>query len=260
VKGHINCDNEAGTALYTGLKTHCVHAATIVAGKIYTDQTGRFPVFSSKGKKYIIILYEYDGNAIMAEPIKNRTSMELLRAFQVMEQKLIARGLKPRLVRLDNEASQIINNYLYEQDFSFQLVPPYRHRRNAAEHAIIYFKDHLIARLCSTDKAFPMHLWDRLLPQAVITLNMIISSRIHPKLSDSKHLDGQYDYNRAPISPPYTIIIAHKTPNRRRTWAPHGQDGWYIGPALEHCRCYTGYITKTRSERIVETVDFPQQK
>jgi hypothetical protein len=32
------------------------------------------------------------------------------------------------------------------------------------------------------------------------------------------------------MAPPGTIIIAHETPNRRRTWAPHGQDGWYIGP------------------------------
>jgi hypothetical protein len=32
--------------------------------------------------------------------------------------------------------------------------------------------------------------------------------------------------------------------------------GWYIGPALEHYRCYTVYINKTRGERVVETVDF----
>jgi hypothetical protein len=55
---------------------------------------------------------------------------------------------------------------------------------------------------------------------------------------------------------PGTRIIAHETPNRRRTWALHGQDGWYIGPALEHYRCYTVYVTKTRGERIVETVNF----
>jgi hypothetical protein len=58
------------------------------------------------------------------------------------------------------------------------------------------------------------------------------------------------------MAPPGTRIIAHETPGRRRTWAPHGQDGWYIGPALEHYRCYTVYITKTRSNRIVETVEF----
>jgi hypothetical protein len=58
------------------------------------------------------------------------------------------------------------------------------------------------------------------------------------------------------MAPPGTRIIAHETPTRRKTWAPHGQDGWYIGPALEHYRCYTVYITKTRSSRIVETVEF----
>jgi hypothetical protein len=52
----------------------------------------------------------------------------------------------------------------------------------------------------------------------------------------------------------------HETPSRRRTWALHGQDGWYIGPALEHYRCYTVYITKTKGNRIVETVDFFPEK
>jgi hypothetical protein len=101
-----------------------------------------------------------------------------------------------------------------------------------------------------------MHLWDRLLPQAVITLNMLRTSRINPKLSASTHIDGQYDYNRSPMTPPGTRIIAHETPSRRRTWAPHGQDGWYIGPALEHYRSYTVYINKIRKEQIVEAVDF----
>jgi hypothetical protein len=69
-----------------GIKTQYVYAATIDAGQIYTDQTGRFPVVSSKGNKYIMILYDYDSNAILAQPIKDRTAPELLRAFQVMEQ------------------------------------------------------------------------------------------------------------------------------------------------------------------------------
>jgi hypothetical protein len=105
-----------------------------------------------------------------------------------------------------------------------------------------------------------MHLWDRLLPQAVITLNMLIKSRISPKLLAATHIYGQYDFNIAPMAPPGTRIIAHETPNRRRTWAPNGQDGWYIGPGLEHYQCYTVYVTKTRGERIVETVDFPPEK
>jgi hypothetical protein len=114
------------------------------------------------------------------------------------------------------------------------LVPPYSHRTNAVERAIRSFKDHLIAGLCSMDKAFSMHLWDILLPQAEITLNMLRIYWINPKLSASTHIDGQYDYTRAPMAPPCTIITTHEIPNQRRTWATHGQDGWYIGPALEN--------------------------
>jgi hypothetical protein len=163
-------------------------------------------------------------------------------------------------MKLDNEASKLLKTYLHHQDITFQLVPPYSHRRNSAERAIRSFKDHLIAGLCSTDKSFPMHLWDRLLPQAVITLNMLRTSRINPKLSAATHIYGQYDFNRAPMAPPGTRITAHETPIRRRTWAPHGQDGWYIGPALENYRFYTVYIKKTRGERIVETVEFFPEK
>jgi hypothetical protein len=128
-----------------GIKTQFVYAATIDAGQIYTDQTGKFPVVSSKGNKYIMILYDYDSNAILAQPIKDLTAPELLKAFQVMEQELVARGLKPKLMKLDNEASKLLKDYLHQQDNIFQLVPPYSHRRNSAERAIRSFKDHLIA-------------------------------------------------------------------------------------------------------------------
>jgi hypothetical protein len=215
-----------------GIKIQFGYAATIDAVQIYTDQTGRFPVVSSKGNKYIRIWYDYDSNSILAQPIKDRTAPELLKAVQFMEQELVARGLKPKLMKLDNEASKLLKAYLHQQDITFQSVPPYSHRRNSAERAIRSFKDHLIAGLCLTDKSFPMHLWDRLLPQAVMTLNMLITLRINPKLSAATHIFGQCDFNRAPMAPPGTRIIAHETPSRRKTWAPHGQDGWYIGPAL----------------------------
>jgi hypothetical protein len=70
-----------GPDLDQGIKTQYVYVATIDAGQIYTDQTGRFPVVSSKGNKYIMILYDYDSNAILAQPIKDRTTPGLLRAF-----------------------------------------------------------------------------------------------------------------------------------------------------------------------------------
>ena len=45
--------------------------------KIYTDQTGRFPVTSSKGNKYILVEYHYEPNTIHAEPLKTRSGLDL---------------------------------------------------------------------------------------------------------------------------------------------------------------------------------------
>ena len=41
-----------------------------VSGNIFSDQTDFFLVTSSKGNKYIMVLYDNERNAIFAEPIK----------------------------------------------------------------------------------------------------------------------------------------------------------------------------------------------
>jgi hypothetical protein len=92
-----------------------------------------------------MVLYDYDSNAILEKPIKDHTAPELLKAFQLMEQELLARGLKPKVMKLDNEASKLLKDYLYHQDIIFHLAPPYSHRRNSDERAFRSFKDHLIA-------------------------------------------------------------------------------------------------------------------
>jgi hypothetical protein len=139
-----------------------------------------------------MVLYEYDGNDILSEPIKNRTAAELSRGFQDMENKLTAKGLQPKLTRLDNKESHLLETYSDEHNINFQLVPPYSYIRNAAERAARSFKHHVIAGLCSTEKSFPMHFWDILLNQAVITLNILRTSRINTKLQASTHIDVQH--------------------------------------------------------------------
>ena len=57
---------------------------TEYSNKIYTDQTGRFPVISSRGYKYIMIAYDYDSNNILAETLKSSTSLHIKNAYQTM--------------------------------------------------------------------------------------------------------------------------------------------------------------------------------
>ncbi len=48
----------------TTVRTNWVYMQPIeVTGQIYSDQTGRFPQTSSRGNKYIMIVYDYDSNA-----------------------------------------------------------------------------------------------------------------------------------------------------------------------------------------------------
>ena len=63
-----------------------------------------------------------------------------------------------------------------------QLVKPHNNRSNAAERAIQTFKNHTIAGLCTCDKDFPSVLWFKLIKRAQDTLNMLRTSRVHPKL------------------------------------------------------------------------------
>ncbi len=222
----------------------------------YSDLTGQFPITASSGVRYLLVLYDYDSNYIFVHPLKNRTGSEIIKAHQQLFQRMKQAGSTPKLHRLDNEASKDLKQFLRTHNIDFQLAPPHIHRRNAAERAIRTFKNHFLAGLCSVDPNFPMHLWDKLLPQAELTLNLLRTSRTHPKLSSYTHQNGPFDFNRTPLAPPGTKIVLHEKPKQRQTWAPHGLDGWYIGPAMEHYRCYHVYVPSTRSTRIVDTIEF----
>ena len=65
-------------------------------GKVSTDQTGRFPVTSSRGSKYLMVLYAHDSNAILAEPLTSRNECKLIRATRVLHAYLSDRGLTPQ--------------------------------------------------------------------------------------------------------------------------------------------------------------------
>jgi hypothetical protein len=149
-----------------------------------------------------------------------------------------------------------LKHFFTANDVEYQLVPSHGHRRNAAERAIRTFKEHFVAGLSSVDPTFPLHLWERLLPQAEITLNLLRTLRLHPHLSTSAHFHGLVDYNKTYFAPPGCKIIAHEKPGKRRTWAPHGQHGYSLGPAMHHYRCQNVYISATASERIVDTLEF----
>jgi hypothetical protein len=125
-------------------------------GKLSTDQTGRLPRKSQRGYEYIMTLYKNDSNAILVEPMKNRSSGEMLRAYIKLIERLKGVGITPEHHILDNECSNEFKAQIKLFKMTYQLVPPHDHQRNTAEKAIQIFKDHLVAILCGTDTNFPL--------------------------------------------------------------------------------------------------------
>eukprot|EP00804_Cyclotella_cryptica_P025761 CCRYP_002952-RA/>CCRYP_002952-RA protein AED:0.42 eAED:0.42 QI:0/0/0/1/1/1/2/0/255 len=59
-----------------GVKQKDVYLRTFNATKkqMYTDQTGKFPITSARGNKYIMVAVELDGNYIDAAPLQSRNA------------------------------------------------------------------------------------------------------------------------------------------------------------------------------------------
>jgi hypothetical protein len=216
----------------TWAPTHLMYAVVVDQGQLYIDLTGKFPVRSSKGNSYVMVCYIYDCNYIKVILMKSRSASEWVKAYDSIHQELTVKGFKPKLQTFDNEASTTLKNFFTANDITYQLVPPHCHRHNAAERAIRTFKEHFVAGLSSVDPSFPMHLWDRLLPQAEITFNLLRTSHLQPQLSAAAHYHGLVDYNKTAFDPPGCKIITHEKPGKRRTWPPHGQHTHFVPPCI----------------------------
>ena len=222
--------------------------------KSYLDLTGKFPHTSSRGYKYVLIVYDHDSNAILAQALKTRQASEIKTAWHLLFNIINRNGHTTNFWIMDNEASTHLKNAMIANKQQYQLTPPHMHRINAAERAIRTFKNHFLAGLATCDAEYPVNEWDRLIPSSNITLNLLRNSRINPYLSSYAFLFGQFDFNRTPLCPPGTKCIIHAKPNQRSSWQFHGKEAWTIGPSLNHYRCIRCFIPTTRTEVDVDTL------
>ena len=154
----------------------------------YMDLTGRFPQRSSRGNNYILIVYHYEANAIIAKAIKDRTATTITNTWKEIHKGFSQSNNSPKIYVLDNEKSKMLTDAFYSKGVDFQLVPPQNHRTNLAERAIQTYKSHFKAGLATCDPTFPLSEWDRLMEQSVITLNLLRPARSNPNISAYHYL------------------------------------------------------------------------
>ena len=197
VKGHMNHQRQGvrstkrklkepediNTKSEVGKKERDVYTKVIdlwdQKGTIYTDQTGNLPVQSRSGNRFIMVMVAIDSNAILVTPVKDHTDQQLRNAYLTLLKRVKNAGVQVKKHILDNECSENMKEVI-KQECELELVPPGCHRRNIAEVGIKIFKNHFISILSGTDPSFPLSLWDKLLPQAELTVNLLRQSNSTP--------------------------------------------------------------------------------
>ena len=222
----------------------------------FSDMAGRFPLASFTGAEYMLIMFCTDANYIHCETMTSRSGKEYARAYQQGITFFMERGITPRWERLDNETSRDLTGVARKLGITIQYLPPHNHRASKAERAIQTWKGHFISVLCMTHPDFPMGAWDHLVDAAELTLNLLRGSRANPTISAWAHLHGPINLTQTPIAPAGMKVVIFESTQQRASWAPHGVDGFYVGPALQHYRCHRVFVPKTKRTRIAETLSW----
>jgi hypothetical protein len=139
--------------------------ADATLGTMYTNITGAFTVRSFKNMQYILVMYIYNLNAIILQPMLFRTNSTFITAFSKVFAILHAHNYQPALNVMDNECSKAFEKHIQSNKMNIHLVPLHNHCINATEHAITTFKEHYVAALATVDTLCPLQLWDEFLPQ-----------------------------------------------------------------------------------------------
>ena len=231
-----------------------IHSVPI--NRIFTDDTSRFTPQSRSGNQYIMIALHTPSNAILVQPFASKHDAHRIPAYNKVYERLATAGCAPTMHILDNEASAAFQRAITSNNCKYQLVPPHVHRRNAAERAIRTFKDHFLAILAGVAPTFPRDRWDLLLPQAELTLNLLCPSATSTSASAWDSLFGTYNFDATPMGPAGSRVIIHSKAVLRRSWDFRGHDGFYVGPALQHYRCYRVLNKESHAVTISDAIKF----
>ncbi len=118
------------------------------------------------------------------------------------------------------------------------------------------FKGHFISVLAGVADGFPINQWDELLPQTILTLNLLRQGNVAPNISAYAYHHGSFDYTRMPIAPMGCAVQFHIKPGRRKMFGEHSSDGFYLKTSDEHYRTHVVFCKKTRAKRLADTVFF----
>ena len=77
-------------------------------------------------------------------------------------------------------------------------------------------------------------MWDQLMVQMELTLNLLSQSTLNPRISAWEYFDGPFDFATTPLGPLGSKVVINNTVTTQNSWYRQGRDGFYIGPSFVH--------------------------
>ena len=136
-------------------KTQEIHIQDQPISKLYTDDCGRFPIWSRSGNEYIMIAYHCEFNTILQAPFVNRKDKHRIRVYNSIMKKFTVEDI-------------------------MQIA-------------------HSLAILAGVDPDFPKYMWDNLLTQTELTINLLRQATLNPRMSAWEYYNGPFDYSDTPL-------------------------------------------------------------
>ena len=153
-------------------------------GNIYKYLCWISPVLSNKVNIYTFILYNFDSINILSESMKNwGCYINDVRLYYTISFYYQTRDLI-KITYVSKWVTQSTKEKNHKHNFIFKMVTPGLHWVNNIKQKIQTFNDHSVLGMCKSDTKFTLKLWDHVLPQAKITLNIPLLYCLHHQLFD----------------------------------------------------------------------------
>ena len=180
----------------------------------------------------------------------------MIRVDNILIEWLKAQGFHPNNQILENQISKAYEKSIEKHGMNMERVLKEAHWCNSAKKAIQTTQNHLKAILAGCDNSFLMHVWDRLLPQAELTCNLLHPVNINQSVSAYQYVYGNHDYNNHPHHPHCCKVQAFIDTKIWQSWEEKSKDGYYVGTSMKHHQTYDVWIKATRSVDNTNTAYF----
>ena len=165
------------------------------------------------------------------------------------------KGIIIDTVRMDNQCSTAVRTMAATLNVTLGFVPPHDKSPNRAERAIRTGKYHLIAARAGFHRDCPTIYLDKCVQQIEMVLNLIHPYEYDPTISAYQGVFGHtVNFQQHPIAPVGSKVLTWDSPSLRGTWADHGVEAVYLGPAMDHLRSFEVWVPQTSAARITNTV------